>query len=1231
MASRTASTPLKRLSTMSTREDLSDVYIHTITDDVEDVVGMPGRVRLQRDESRKDRNWMDKMRINMQAYEYLCHIGEAKEWIEACLGETIDPIVELEESMRNGIFLAKLARYFAPKVVKRIFMESRLQFRHSDNINYFFAAIEEARLPKIFWFELTDLYEKKNIPKVIYCIHALSHLLARRNMAPTIRNLVGHLQFTDEQLHATQRGLDLAGVAMPNFRNVGYSLDRELNEIPDTDEYEPMYYEPNDYGESEEDEPLSPRTPTLNLEVIEEDSDEDREDYELELSESEKRAMFWNDADNARRLLKCQAIARTIPLHREFKEAQKRHRDLEPMIIKVQAQSRGYMYRKAWERKWQEIEEIENWAIKVQAEVRGMIQRRRFQERLDHYQSNVAKVVKIQSFYRAKKTGDAYRKLTLNNNPSVSTVKNFVHLLNDSDLDFEEELVPSILLHVRPYTEIEHLREVVIHRIRENAQLDSLLNELDIKIALLVKNRITLDEVIKVSRRTNKSQQRRMSQMIANNNAGVGSSGTNPFSLKALDKESRRRLELYQQLFYLLQTEPKYLAKLLCMLKGGPQGVADKGRRIVETAVFTLFGFGQNDREEYLMLKLFKHCIEEEVNMIDNIQEFLRGDYIFIKLVLHHSRGAKERPYFRDLLAPLVQSVLDDDFLDLDTDPISLYRKLIGFEEARSGQASTRPRDVTPQEALADPETRMSFIRHLQQLRTTTEEFLTAIIASTDRMPFGVRFIAKEVMTALKNKFPHEPEENIMKVIANFVYYRAPEGFDVVDQVVSPIQRKNLRDISKMLHQISTGKVFDEQEVYLAPLNDYVAHAAKRFSTWFTAVAQVEDAETHYDIDQYIDLTKTHKPIIYISPVEIFAMHAMLFDKLPDLGPENSDPLREILHELGPPPYADEAQFAEAGQGEISLTLTNRHADAVSQEPDAMLKRLFMETKRLILIVVRVQEGKDLRDILTRPVTARDEETWEELKRMEFGQHEQTGNASGRRRSLVLVEEGEADIKRLSFSELKKLALENILDLEADDFVTRENNFQDMINAIAADIVNKNRRRAQRAAELPKLQQTLGHLDAKCAYLEEQHNSYTDYISVCMQNLTSKTGRRNRFVMPFTRQYFHIRELQRHGKVPRFGSHKYTAKQLYEKGVLLQLDGVSPKVYDKIHLTIASDEVGIITVTASFTGMGIGDTTMELRFEDLLQCQFDNVQVMGLFDGAAKVNVNLLIFLVNKK
>jgi Ras GTPase-activating-like protein IQGAP2/3 len=83
-------------------------------------------------------------------------------------------------------------------------------------------------LPEVFLFETIDLYEKKNIPKVIYCIHALSFLLARLGLAPHIKNLVGKLQFTDEQLKTTTKDLD--GINMPTFASIAkeFPVDRKI-------------------------------------------------------------------------------------------------------------------------------------------------------------------------------------------------------------------------------------------------------------------------------------------------------------------------------------------------------------------------------------------------------------------------------------------------------------------------------------------------------------------------------------------------------------------------------------------------------------------------------------------------------------------------------------------------------------------------------------------------------------------------------------------------------------------------------------------------------------------------------------------------------------------------------------------------------------------------------------------------------------------------------------------
>jgi len=147
---------------------------------------------------------------------------------------------------------------------------------------------------------------------------------------------------------------------------------------------------------------------------------------------------------------------------------------------------------------------------------------------------------------------------------------------------------------------LEQLRQSVIRRIRDNGQLEAQANDLDIQIALLVQNAITLDEVLGLSRKMNKKVQRRMSEIAS-------ASNNNPYSLRSLDKDSRKRLELFQQMFYLLQTEPKYLSRLMYIMNG--QESADHlGKKLVETTVLTLFGYAQNSREEYLLLKLFKVC-----------------------------------------------------------------------------------------------------------------------------------------------------------------------------------------------------------------------------------------------------------------------------------------------------------------------------------------------------------------------------------------------------------------------------------------------------------------------------------------------------------------------------------------------------------------------------------------------------------------------------------------------
>ena len=180
---------------------------------------------------------MDEARQQNMAYEYLCHLEEAKKWIEVCIDEDLGATIDIEEALRNGVTLAKLGHYFAPDAVPKRkiydsdlskFSKRGLHFKHTDNINFWMNAMASIGLPQIFFPTTPDLYDKKNMPKVIYCIHALSIWLNKLGKAPHMQNLIGIAEFTEEEISEMTRALDQYGISIPAFNKIGGILEKEI-------------------------------------------------------------------------------------------------------------------------------------------------------------------------------------------------------------------------------------------------------------------------------------------------------------------------------------------------------------------------------------------------------------------------------------------------------------------------------------------------------------------------------------------------------------------------------------------------------------------------------------------------------------------------------------------------------------------------------------------------------------------------------------------------------------------------------------------------------------------------------------------------------------------------------------------------------------------------------------------------------------------------------------------
>lgn len=175
-------------------------------------------------------------------------------------------------------------------------------------------------------------------------------------------------------------------------------------------------------------------------------------------------------------------------------------------------------------------------------------------------------------------------------------------------------------------------------------------------------------------------------------------------------------------------------------------------------------------------------------------------------------------------------------------------------------------------------------------------------------------------------------------------------------------------------------------------------------------------------------------------------------------------------------------------------------------DPHAEEKTLWVQAKRGVLAILRVQPAADLLQSLMKPVTEADELLWEdileaemeaEIRQMPRRQPSQAAPDSAYRLE---------DIRSLKFAAVKALAIANLLELEKQGKITRDDNFQGILNAIAGDVRSKHRKRIQRQQEMESMSEALRQLAERKKYFLEQIDSYNKYVESAMSTMQRGKG-----------------------------------------------------------------------------------------------------------------------------
>ncbi|KAJ5074670.1 patterned expression site [Anaeramoeba ignava] len=1159
---------------------------------------------------------LDQKRKKQLALEYLTHLQEIKEWIEEVLSIDLGSPADLGISLQNGVVLAKIALKFSPQFVGQIVTSKILSFKHTDNINYFLEMQKFFKIPDIIFFEVNDLYSLSNLINVVYSIYFTAVKLNKKGLAPPVKSLSGKVKFTQDEEKKAMKQLEKADV----------SKIEKIAELQKPKKKEEVWNE--FYQEKEKisslitiqsicktlisKNKLKTITQTFQSQKNQESIKNIQKFFKQYNSQKKlnEKIQFLNK--NEENISKIQQYSKGFIEQKQLNEKMEFLQNKEQEITKIQQFMKAFLEKKKLREKMEmlkknqeeiianeiieekEQEEHKNEkqskkqskkkkpqgitktaAIIIQKNIRRKLIQRESRRKRRYYRSQKNQITKIQKFYNQKieqnefmkkreaaitiqkmYRGYAPRKIkrTLTS-PAEMTLEDLGNVLRmfrvrASKIYDNEKIRTNEKIKMSQEEDLTELREAWVKEIRQTHDLQSDVQKLDRKISLLVKNRLSIEEIDSQSSKQNKHEK----------------------TSKALIPP--QYLIHYQYLFYLLQTEPKYLARTLFYIR------PNELEGFVQTMILTLYGYAFSPREEYLLLRLFTLSIREQIFKQKKASEFTKDDPIITKMFVFYFRRVQYQTFLKELLEPVIISVLKQESLVLELNTSKMYRAMINSEETRTGEKTKLAQTATHNEALKHQAISEIYNKNLRELTDICRQFVTQISKSIHTIPYGIRFICKAVKQTIFEKFPDTKEEEISKIIGYIIYYRylipaiiQPDSFDVVspDSHISITARQNLALISKVIQSISTRKLFEKNEEYMMPLNDFISELSQISFDYFNEIPNVLDLEEQLQIDSDYELTQQKVPSIFISTKEIFFTHQILKKFTSKIAPDKGDPIHLILDDLKDVKIPD-----NPSEYEIELVLLNKFkTDAIK---DTESQNVYDDTKKFI---------KDL--LAAAPPHL--------LK--------QSPNLF----DLIFNEDLTQNILQDILVPLRK----NISFLEEKGVLNKADHFKNLIKEIVQEIRNASKIYHQNQVEIARLKKNLSIVRQSAQYLQDQMNQYNDYLD---------SVRKKQYEIAEEKSKKNLKKKKSEyicGPVTK----KY--KVLFKANIISSSD-IPKAAWRATSFVFTSKKTGIFEIEARFAGTSF--EKIKLDVEELLELQSSGKSELNL--DRITLNINLLIHFLNK-
>ncbi|KAF4904526.1 GTPase-activating protein [Colletotrichum fructicola] len=493
---------------------------------------------------------------------------------------------------------------------------------------------------------------------------------------------------------------------------------------------------------------------------------------------------------------------------------------------------------------------------------------------------------------------------------------------NETDLEIEDDLAKAQKI-------LRELKSKISSQSKKNFVLEKDVRYLDSRIALLIQNRMALEEQNEVASHLEDATE-----------------------MQEGDFPNDDKTQKYGNLMFLLQSEPRHIAHL-CRLVS-----MSEIDSLLQTVMFTIYGNQYESREEHLLLTMFQSVLTYQFDNTPEYSSLLRANTPVSRMMTTYTRRGPGQSFLKSVLADRINSLIELKDLDLEINPLKVYERMCEqIEEDTGSLPASLPKGITAEQAAENPQVQAIIEPRLTMLTEIANGFLSTIIDGLEEAPYGIRWICKQIRSLTKRKYPDANDQVICTLIGGF-FLRfinpaivTPKSYMLIDGQPAERPRRTLTLIAKMLQNLANKPSY-AKEPYMAKLQPFIQGNKDRVNKFMLDLCEVQDFYESLEMDRYVALSKKDLELS-ITLNEIYGMHALIEKHHGELCKDDNSHLGIIMSELAAAP----PQVPRKENRVINLPLFSRWETAIDDLTAALditqEEVYFMEAKSVFVQIMR--------------------------------------------------------------------------------------------------------------------------------------------------------------------------------------------------------------------------------------------------------------------------------------